>query len=139
MPDYTVSILLLIAATLLVSLYLSRLERALRRLEVRKTPEFPDLTPLFQDLQERIEIGTNAVTKDLHAQAGIMAARLDLEGEAIVETLQAIVTEDGKKTRQRTAQIKTRLTDEEKDDQRTKSQQRRIAAQQQDKKPTASK
>lgn len=139
MPDYTVPLLLMIAAILGVILYLSRLERALQRIEHRKTPQFPDLAPLFQDLQERIEIGTNTVTKDLHAQANIMAARLDLEGEAIVETVQASVAEDGKKTRQRTAQIKTRMADEERSDQRTKSQQRRVAAMKQDKKPTASK
>lgn len=164
MPDYTLPLLLLTAAMLAAALCLIRLERAVKRSSSLQRPQFPDLTPHFIETHCRIAseaektraealsharntqaavktlvgvVGEYAKSGDLHHQ--VLLQRIEDETTAAIGAIAANIYEDGKKTRQRTAQIKTRLTDDERDDQRTKSQQRRIEAMKQDKKPKASK
>lgn len=175
MSDNTIPLLLLCASGLLTALYLIRVERSLKRVETKETPELPALAPALMDLQERITleaeetrrqtashaknsqtamkvltgvVGEYMKSGDIRHQVWLsriddfqeeLAGALSTEATSVVEAITATIHEDGKKTRQRTAQIKTRLTDDEKDDQKSKSQQRRIAAIKHDKRPKASK
>ena len=135
MSQYTLDLifalgLLGIAANLTLFLYLNHLNRQTRRILERSTPEFPDLTPAFIDLQERISSEAETSRKEAlsHARntqtsvrtlAGLvgqlpkadeLAGCISNEATSVVEAVAADIREDGKKTRERIAQAKTRLT-----------------------------
>jgi hypothetical protein len=130
--------LLSIAAILTIYLYLRHLERQNRPSLERSNPELPDLTPHFIELQGRIASEAEETRKqaDRHQKNTQQGVKLLAEGvrrqrsvsqeviEAITDAITKAVEEDGEKTRERVAQVKTRLADEERDDQEVKRQAR---------------
>lgn len=72
-----------------------------------------------------VEAVATDITKSKQHLGMIVLNRLDDLLNDVVDNTMEIVEQDGKKTRERIAQVKTRLADEERDDQKAKSKARR--------------
>ncbi len=146
MPDTTAPLLLIAAASFGTILYLLIIERKMNRIVDRRTPQLPDLAPYFADLQKHIKSDGLQTRQKVHEASesiydalvrNLIAVQAEVRGEGwkirlagadSLKRTRELIADDGKLTRERIAQVKTRLTDEEKDDRANKDKARRATS-----------